>query len=129
MAAQTTLEYVEGWLDITIDKFHEALDDYDVGQLDGDLWRSIMGEVIRSGQEPNQVIIKFLQYGRFRDMRVGRSRPMSSAKQGLRKKAPWFSKTKTREIARLRELLATNLVDRSIEEVHKAFSEGINIYT
>lgn len=127
MATATTLEYVEGWLDITIDKLHQALDNYDIGQLDGQLWRSIMGEVISSGQEPDRIIIKFLQYGRFRDMRVGKGNKISDAKNSARKKAPWFSKTKTREISRLRELLAFNLVNRTIQEIEEAFKNGIEI--
>lgn len=142
--AQNTLEYIEGWLDITIDKFHEALDEHNIGKLDGQLWRSIMGEVIRSGEEPKQVIIRFKQYGRFVDMGVGRGVPLgkrgsaafskyrnhlgtSMLKNYARTAKPWYSKTKTRELGRLRELLAINLAGRSVQEISAALINGVII--
>ena len=113
----------EQWLSVTIDSFHQALDKYNIGKLDGNLWKSIAGEVVHSGQDVEEIIIKFLQYGRFVDMGTGRG-----FKKGNRKQKLWFSKTKTREVARLRELLINEMGSKVITELKNSFCGDLNIY-
>lgn len=138
------LSIVDKWLEITIDQFRDALDTYEIGKLDGELWKSIVGEVISSGREVEAVIIEFMQYGRFVDMGVGRGMTTGTRKElgknffkrrnaqgqlhsNLRKAKPWYSKTKFREIATLRELMARKLSDTAISEVEGAIRGGLNI--
>lgn len=137
-AETTMLEMLDRWVEITIDQLHQALDHYEIGKLDGRLWHSIVGHVLKTGEEPRGVVIKFMQYGRFVDMGVGRGVPIG--KRGTaafgkyrdyngtsklqvynRQAKPWYSKTKSREIFKLRELLAANLVDKVISETEMAF--------
>ncbi|MGN8055634.1 hypothetical protein ACTJKN_05125 [Pedobacter sp. 22163] len=137
------LQLVDAWLDILIDKFHDALDFYEIGKLDGELWKSIVGHVIQSNGDVNSVIVKFMQYGRFVDMGVGRGMTKGYKSelgasnfarnrndQGQlhkfnRKAKPWYSKTKYREIARLREIMAGTMSNQALAEIENA----LNNYT
>ncbi len=103
------------WLSMTIDSFHRALDKYSIGEPDGRLWKSIMGQVIHSGQDVEQIIIKFMQYGRFVDRGSGRNSKKTGAHYGRITK-PWFSKVKTHEVNRLRELIISKLNNQVIHE-------------
>lgn len=107
----------EKWLAMTVDSLHQALDKFNVGKLDGELWKSIMGEAVKTGDMVESIIIRFKQYGRFVDMGAGRGRT------GTRKHRTWYSKTKTREIGRLRELLIINLSKKAIGEVEGGFNK------
>lgn len=131
-------ELVEAWLEILIDQLHNALDHYEIGKLDGELWKSIVGQVIKSGGDVQSVIVKFRQYGRFLDMGVGRGMQKGSKSdigekkfnskrndrgqlhKHNRKAKPWYSKTKYREIARLRELMAGTMSGQMISEIESA---------
>lgn len=140
--APELLEIIDKWLDITIDRLHMALDEHEIGKLDGNLWKSIMGEVVASGGNVQSVIVKFLQYGRFVDMGVGRGMTTGSRRElgdkffkkrnaggqlhkHLRKAKPWYSRTKQREIGRLREIMATKLSKQTIGEVEEAIKKGV----
>jgi len=130
----------EAWLRLSVEKMHQALGQYGIKQ--SKLSQSIVGEIIRNGQEAEQIIIKFAQYGRFVDMGVGRGMPIGSRKQlgekqfskkrnrggqlhhYYRSPKPWFSKTKVREVARLRELLANHYAYKAMNEVESAFKAG-----
>lgn len=137
METRNTAFDLQSWLNKTLDKLREALKAQQVGRHSGHLLNSIAGELKRSSGTVEEVIIKFQQYGRFVDMGVGRGFQRGSRKQlgdqkfgkkrnaagqlhsvGGRTPKPWFSKTKTREVARLRELLIDhheNLVLNEIE--------------
>ena len=122
MEAKNTTFDLHGWLNKTLDKFREALTIQQIGRHSSQLLNSIAGEVTRCGTV-EEVIIKFQQYGRFVDMGVGRGfqrgirKQLGDQKYFKKRNAsgqlhsvgrtpkPWFSKTKTREVARLRELL------------------------
>ena len=123
MTTPQPIDY-EKWLSMTIDSLHQALDQYNIGKLDGRLWESIMGEVIHSGQDVEKIVIKFAQYGRFVDMGVGVGR---GVKTGKRKVKPWFSKTKTREVARLRTLLINGMSIKAIQEVESGLKSDLEI--
>lgn len=107
------------WLSTTIANLHQALAKYNIGKVDGKLLRSITGEVVKSGEDVEKIIIKFAQYGRFVDMGVRRGIKRRESKQ-----RPWFTKTKTREVARLRELLAEHYTHKVVNEVESAFKAG-----
>lgn len=136
---------IDKWLEITVDKFHQALDEYNIGKLDGELWKSIAGEIVSSGGNVEEVIIKFMQHGRFVDMGVGRGMQMGGRKslgdakflnkrnaggqlhKYSRQAKPWYSKTKYREVLRLRELLASSGSKIVLGEVEGAIKNGLNI--
>lgn len=126
MTKQKEIDYNK-WLEFTIDALHDALDKYNIGKLDGPLWDSIIGNVISSGGEVESIIIKFLQYGRFRDMRVGKGVKIGDALSGNRNKAPWFSKTKVHQISRLRELMIMSLSNKAIGEIESGLSKEITL--
>lgn len=137
------LEIIDKWLEITIDRLHNALDEHEIGKLDGDLWKSIVGEVVASGGNVESVMVKFMQYGRFVDMGVGRGMTTGSRKElgdqkffkkrnaggqlhkYLRKPKPWYSKTKKREVARLREIMAAKLCKQALQDVETAIEKGM----
>lgn len=121
MTTPQPIDY-EKWVSMTIDSLHQALDQYNIGKLDGRLWKSIMGEVIHSGQDVEKIVIKFAQYGRFVDMGAGRG-----VKKGNRKRKPWFSKIKTREVARLRELLINGMEIKAISEIESGMKSDLQI--
>jgi len=116
---------VKGWAEVAIDRFHEALDKYDIGRLDGALWQSLAYELVQANGDIERVIIKFKQYGRYIDMRVGKGRPISNRR---RKKSPWYSKTKTREAGILRQILVRDYGINTLASIEGAFTgtETIN---
>lgn len=131
---------LQGWLDRTLSALRTALDQHQVGRASARLLNSIVGEVIRSNSKVDEVIIKFCQYGRFVDMGVGRGfkrgsrrtlgddtffkkRNVGGQLSALKRKPrPWFSKTKTREVSRLLELLATHHRNLVLNEVERAIN-------
>jgi hypothetical protein len=133
---------VKGWAEVAIDRFHEALDDYEIGKLDGALWNSLAYELVQNGGDIERVIIKFKKYGRFLDMGVGRGVPVGARgsaafgksrsdngqlKSYGRKPKPWYSKTKTREAAILREVLVKNYGINTLADIETAFTRTENI--
>lgn len=65
----------EAWLRLTIEQLHKALEQYHIGNPHGRLWQSIAGEIMRTGEDIEQILVKFARYGRFIDMGVGRGIP------------------------------------------------------
>lgn len=114
-------QMLEKYQTIVIEKWSAALIKYGV-EATGALMASFIKELQKSGGNVDAVIFKFLKYGRFPDMGVGRGASLNervlnrkfdryrnaSGKMvgGLsRKKKPWYSKTLYKEVARLSELL------------------------
>jgi hypothetical protein len=137
-------QVVTGWAEVVIDRFREGLDRYEIGKLDGDLWRSFAYELVASGGNVQEVIFKFKAYGRFVDMGVGRGVPIGAKgstayeksrnengqlKRYGRKAKPWYSKTKTREVAILRQILIQDYGINSLAMMESAFNrtEIVNI--
>lgn len=131
----------EAWLRVVVEQLHRALEKYQIGNPNGRLWQSVAGEIIRTGQDVEQILIKFAQYGRFIDMGVGRGMP-SGRRRKLgnelffkkrnhkgqlhrysRSPKPWFSKTKTREVARLRELLVDHYENKIFNQVEQSLEK------
>lgn len=126
---------VKGWAEVAIDKLGDALDDYEIGPLHGPIWQSLMYQLIEHNGDVEQVLIKFRQYGRFIDMRVGkgmklsqRGQPSDKAGSYGRKKRPWYSRTKTREIGILRYVLVKYYGKQTLSQLENAFTgtETIN---
>lgn len=113
--------FVEGWANITIDKWRKELRRQDIGITD-ELYDSFTKEVKRKGTEIAEIVLKFKMYGRFRDMGVGNglkayerggnnadsaaarrygARVETSSRRGKR----WINKIKTSQSLRLAEIL------------------------
>lgn len=114
-------DFARKWAEVTVDRLHQALDKFDIGKLDGELWKSIVSEVVANNGDVEKVITKFLTYGRFVDMGVGRGVPIGGAgtsqfsaarnddgtlKQYRRRPKPWYSRTYYSEVQRFAELYA-----------------------
>ncbi|QTE38486.1 hypothetical protein J3L18_05260 [Mucilaginibacter gossypii] len=114
-----TEQFALKWAEILTDRLHNALDKYNIGKLDGPLWMSIHAAVIAAGGDAEKVITRFLQYGRFIDMGVGRGVPIGLAGTGAfsaarnddgtlrrnrRRKKVWYSKTYYADVMRFKEL-------------------------
>ncbi len=106
---------LDSWATITIDNFQANLVKYGFGELDGALMRSFTKEVKAASGDAWKVLIKFLKYGRFGDMNVGRGHPIG--KPGNRRPAPWYSKQKTKEISILRFIMAKNFSMLSVRQL------------
>lgn len=128
---------VKGWADVAIERFKEALKKQGVEEYSRDLLESLMAELSRSGGDIEKVIFKFKGYGRFVDMGVGRgvakgargtqaftkSRQQDGKlKKYGRKSKPWYSKTKTREVAILRQLLVTQYKVNTLAELENGLT-------
>ena len=115
---------IESWCQISIDKFQENLIKMNIGELDGDLMRSFTSEVKKQGGDAFQVLIHFLNYGRLRDMQVGRGHKIGNPKYAAEGK--WYSKTKTKEVSILRfilakkySLMAVQLLENELKAIDK----------
>ncbi len=128
---------VNGWAEVVIDRFHEAMDKYNIGRLDGNLWKSFTYHLQQNGGNVEAVVFKFHQYGRFVDMGVGRGVPIGSRGSSNfekyrknngqlhrygRKPKPWYSKTKTREIAILRTILIQDYGINTLADLESVFN-------
>ena len=119
----TQPQVVEDWIKYTLEAFQKNLADNNIG-VTGKLAASFAHNVIRnSNGNIDSINLKFLYYARFVDMGVGRGKPIGSADLGTSfftkknrtgaiyqyKRVPkkWYSRTKTYEIKRLAELMAT----------------------
>jgi hypothetical protein len=116
---QPTIEQiVNEWASITIEEWQKKLKKFGVG-VSGKLAASFQKSIYKNGDSVSAVELRFQYYGRYVDMGVSRSRPIGNpiletvnerrGRLGLNIKAGpkrWYSKTKTHEVYRLRELLA-----------------------
>lgn len=121
---QTIQKVVEKWAIVSIDKFQEALVKLSVGEVDGALMQSFKYELKNAGGNAMEVIIRFLQYGRFVDMGVGRGQALGI--KGKRKPIKWYGKIKTKEISILRWILLKNysvFSVKALEEELKAIDK------
>lgn len=116
---------VEGWAHYAIVEFQKSLDKKKVG-VTRQLYNSFKKQLTGSGGDVKAVMLKFLMYGRFRDMGVGRGMKayeratnkanLIAAKRygadvpySRRMPKRWYSKTKWAETLRLGELLARDM--------------------
>jgi hypothetical protein len=144
VAMQNMEDELRRWAEIAIDHFHNSLDKYEIGKLDGDLWKSFAFELVQNGGNIERVLIKFKQYGRFVDMGVGRG--VAIGRKGTevfgkyrkangqlirygRRPKPWYSKTKTREVGILRSLLVSQYQVQTLATIDSGltFTENIQL--
>ncbi|RVU01075.1 hypothetical protein EOD41_10700 [Mucilaginibacter limnophilus] len=124
-----TEQFAKEWAQVAWDKLLQALDKYDIGELDGPLWKSIQTQVIANNGDAQKVITKMLQYGRFRDMRVGRGVNLGQyrSRDNKRKKAPWFSKTYYSQVKRFIELYALHFNKVVMPQITEGLSGDISM--
>jgi hypothetical protein len=103
-----TDELFTAWAKITIDRLYEALSGLGIA-LDGPLRKSIQTEVIKADGDVEAVILKFLRYGRFVDMGVGKGVTLADVhkltkkgKPNKRRSKTWFSKTYYAEVLKVK---------------------------
>lgn len=132
-----TAQFASMWAEVTIDRLHQALDKFNIGKLDGALWRSLQAEIVKSNGDVDRVITRFMQYGRFVDMGVGRGVSIGAAgtsafaaarnangtlKKYARKPKKWFSRTYYHEVQRFVELYS----DEFSKQIPVQIAEALN---
>jgi hypothetical protein len=130
---------VDAWARITIERFKKELTKKNI-RKSGALERSFTRELDLAGGDVQAVTIKFLMYGRFRDMGVGSgvsANERFTNKQNLiagksygsdldyarRQPKRWFNKPKMAQIYRLREILASHLQTQVTNVVSTSLNE------
>lgn len=139
-----TAQVASEWAAIVITRFMESMDKYHVDNQFGGLYNSFKNELERSGGDVAAVVFKFLKYGRFVDMGVGRGislgrrminrqmevykdyRGKTVGKLG-RKPKPWYSKTFYREVAILSKLFQEHIGESVLRPIESALSGTITI--
>ncbi|GAB2571668.1 hypothetical protein [Spirosoma areae] len=90
---------------------------------------------VSEGAGIDKVMIQFLLYGRFLDMGVGRgtshtdrlvARQLKIGQVGRTRK-PWYSKRKSYEIKRLREILAEQNIHLMLDSLETALSLSVHL--
>lgn len=116
---------VDGWAHYAIVEFQKALDKQKIG-ITRQLFNSFKKQLQANRGDVMAVMIRFLQYGRFVDMGVGRglaAYERDSNRANLvgarayganvpyvkRRPKKWYSKTRWAQMMRLQELLARDL--------------------
>lgn len=116
---------VDGWAHYAIIEFQKALDKMKIG-ASRQLFNSFKKQLQASGGDVMAVMIRFLAYGRFVDMGVGRglaAHERASNRANLvgarayganvsyvkRQPKKWYSKTRWAQTMRLQEILARDL--------------------
>lgn len=127
---------LEAFLDVAIEAFQRSMDKKRV--LGNDiLYNSFKKALFYTGGNINKAQITFLMYGRMVDMGVGNGVSWSNQKYARsywgkrtkdrtgRKRKPWYSKTKTHQAIRLREILAEQYGIGLLAEVENALAQTI----
>jgi len=137
-----TEQFARKWAEILTDRLHNALDKYNIGKLDGALWRSIQAATIAENGNAEKVITRFLQYGRFIDMGVGRGVPIGLAGTGAfsaarnddgtlrrnrRRKKVWYSKTYYADVMRFKELYLQTFNQQVPGQISEALAGDISM--
>ena len=146
-------DVAERWAVIVLDRFVQAMEKYGVGRekrgrfsgiRDGALFRSFTKELQKSDGDVNAVIFKFLKYGRFVDMGVGKgvsvgervlNRKFDQYKDYRgkrvgrlpRKAKPFYSKTWFREVKILAEFYQQKIRGNAIKTIESALSGNIEL--
>lgn len=121
-------QLVDEWSRIAILEFQKALDKKKIG-VTGKLFNSFKRALEMSGGDVRATIIKFLMYGRFRDMGVGngvkayerktnKANLIAAKRYGAnvsyksRQPKRWYNKPKVSQTLRLQELLVEEMGDK-----------------
>jgi len=136
---------VDDWALIAIDKFQQSLMKKNIG-ITGELFNSFKRQLLLSGGDVGAVIIKFLMYGRFRDMGVGngvkayerqtnKANLIAAKRYGAdvsytsRQPKRWYNKVRMAQTYKLQELLSSEMGDNIREWIAAEFSGEIRINT
>ncbi len=134
-------QLLSDWARYTVYKLYEALNGFMI-DINGPLFRSIQTELVKSGGDVEAVLLKFLQYGRFVDMGVGRGVPIGSAGSGAfsaarnadgklkayrRKPKHWYSKTWYAEVQKLKDLFVKEFGKDIPVAIHDALTVDIQL--
>lgn len=140
---------VAAWSDITIERFQKQMDQKVYGRKRSDKKRSL----VRTGKLRSDwrkriyldrenggvkgMQLSFLLYGRFDDMGVGKGttyalskyqRVRKNLEPRTRKPSRWYSKEKTYQMHRLRELLAKYYVNISIASLENYLTDAVTLH-
>lgn len=136
---------VDDWALIAIDRFQQSLKKRKIG-ITGELFNSFKRQLLLSGGDVGAVIIKFLMYGRFRDMGVGngvkayerqtnKANLIAAKRYGAdvsytsRQPKRWYNKVRMAQTYKLQELLSSEMGDNIREWIAAEFSGEIRINT
>lgn len=134
---------VDDWAKYTIIEFQNQLKKKKIG-VTGELFRSFKKQLQMNGGDVGAVMVKFLMYGRFRDMGVGygmkayerktnKANLIAAKRYGAnvsyssRQPKRWYNKTKTSQTFRLQELLVAEMGDNIRQWVSKEFAADVTI--
>jgi hypothetical protein len=125
-----------------VERWLKALDRYGIGVSHNLQW-SFQKQIVLAGGDVDRVIFKFLQYGRFVDMGVGRGQSLTEMLMARReryrgvdgkmtagpgrKPKPWYTKTFYREVAKLSELYQAKYSEKIVTITEKALSGSITL--
>ncbi|MHB8209063.1 hypothetical protein [Mucilaginibacter sp.] len=138
----STEQFFTDWAAYTVQRLRGALDKYRRPTWTDSLYNSLVTEVSQSGGNVDAVILKFLQYGRFIDMGVGRGVPIGAAGSGQfsaarnakgqlksyrRKPEHWYSKTYFAEVQKVKELYQEAFSNSIPVQIKEALTAQINI--
>ncbi|HVW97490.1 MAG TPA: hypothetical protein VHA56_16070 [Mucilaginibacter sp.] len=136
-------QLAEQWAVIVVDRWMQALTRYKIG-VTGRLMNSFYKELKRANGDVEAVIFKFLKYGRFEDMGVGRGTSLNERvltrkfdryrdAEGkwtghiARKKKPWYSKTFYREVAKLADLYKRDYSTKLVSAIESSLTGDLNM--
>lgn len=134
---------VEAWARYTIIEFQKALDRLKIG-VTRKLFNSFKKELQVNNGDVHAVLLKFLMYGRFRDMGVGRGmkayerktnkanliaakRYGADVEYSRRQPKRWYSKTRWAQTMRLSEILIRDLGDDISHWITDSFEGEVTI--
>ncbi|MGB4776631.1 MAG: hypothetical protein WBP45_15745 [Daejeonella sp.] len=135
---------LESFLDIMIDRFRKSMDKQRIIGSDR-LYNSFKKALFYTGGNMDKASVSFSKYGRMVDMGVGKGMPIGARrdlgdsvflkkrersgrlKSMARKPKLWYSRVKTSETMRLREILFKEYRIGLIHEVEKGLTDNIKI--
>ncbi|GAB3960208.1 hypothetical protein GCM10028805_57560 [Spirosoma harenae] len=140
---------VEAWSKITVERFQAQLDTKVYGRRRSSRKRSLVRSgrlradwrkrlyLDRSAGGVKGMQLSFLLYGRFDDMGVGKgttyalSKYQSNRKNGeqrTRKPSRWYSKEKTFQVHRLRELISRYYVNMTLGALENYLTDSVTVH-
>jgi hypothetical protein len=133
---------ISDWAKYTVQRLQESIYDRESAAATRELMRSIKMELIKAGGDIERVILKFLQYGRFYDMGVGRGVPIGAAgsgafsaarnndgtlKQYRRKPVKWFSPVYYREVQKFNQLYVELFREGIPVQIAEALTQNVTL--
>ncbi len=134
---------VDDWALIAIQRFQQSLQKKKIG-VTGELFNSFKRQLFLAGGDVGAVVIKFLMYGRFRDMGVGngvkayerktnKANLIAAKRYGAdvsyigRQPKRWYNKVRVSQTYKLQELLVSEMGDNIREWIASEFTGEIRM--